>query len=57
MKERYLPRIDEEKRKEFLKMIEEMNKKRVRKVVREDGVIEYEEIKPSDPRMVGLEYL
>jgi hypothetical protein len=54
VKERYLPRIDEEKRKEFLKMIEELDKKKVKKVVREDGVIEYEEIKPSDPRMVGL---
>lgn len=34
-----------------------MNKKKVKKVVREDGSVEYEELKPSDPRMVGLEYL
>jgi hypothetical protein len=34
VKERYLPRIDEEKRREFLKMIEDLGKKRVKKVRR-----------------------
>jgi hypothetical protein len=38
VKERYLPRIDEEKRKEFLKIIDDLNnKKRMKKVKREDG--------------------
>ena len=35
-------------------MIEEMDKKKVKKVIREDGSVEYEELRPSDPRMVGL---
>lgn len=39
VKERYLPRIDEEKRKEFLKLIEDMNKKKLRKVKLEDGSV------------------
>lgn len=35
VKERYLPRIDEEKRKEFLRIIEEINnKKKMKKVKR-----------------------
>lgn len=34
VKERYLPKIDEEKRKDFLKMIEDLGKKKVKKVVR-----------------------
>jgi hypothetical protein len=38
-------------------MIEDLHKKKVRKVIREDGSVEYEELRPSDPRMVGLEYL
>ena len=29
----------------------------MKKVKREDGSFDYEEIKPIDPRMVGLEYL
>ena len=57
VKERYLPKIDEEKRKDFLKMIEDLGKKKVKKVVMEDGTVEYEEVRPSDPRMLGLEYL
>ena len=57
VKERYLPKINQEKRKEFMQMIEDMKKKKIRKVVKEDGSIEYEEVKPSDPRMVGLQYL
>lgn len=34
VKERYLPRVDEEKRREFMKMIEELDRKRVKKVIR-----------------------
>ena len=34
-----------------------MDKKKIKKVVREDGSVQYEEVKPSDPRMVGLQYL
>jgi hypothetical protein len=34
-----------------------LDKKKIKKVVREDGSVEYEEVKPSDPRMMGLEYL
>lgn len=58
VKERYLPRIDEQKRKEFLKIIENLHgNKKLRKVKREDGSYDYEEVRPSDPKMVGLEYL
>jgi hypothetical protein len=38
-------------------MIEDLGKKKVKKVKREDGSYEYEEVRPSDPRMMGLEYL
>ena len=38
-------------------MMEDMGKKKVKKVKNDDGTYEYEEVKPSDPRMVGLEYL
>ena len=38
-------------------MMEEMSRKRVRKVKQQDGSYDYEELKPNDPRMVGLEYL
>jgi len=35
-----------------------MNKnKKVKKIRKEDGSVSYEEIKPSDPRLVGLGYL
>ena len=34
-----------------------MDKKKIKKVVREDGSVQYEEVKPSDPRMMGLQYL
>jgi len=41
-----------------LKLIEDMKKnKRVKKILKEDGSISYEEIKPADPRQVGLGYL
>jgi hypothetical protein len=53
-----LPRIDEEKRKEFLKIIEDLDRnKKFKKVKREDGSVDYEEIKVGDPKIVGLEYL
>lgn len=38
-------------------MIQDLGKKKVKKVKKEDGTYEYEEIRPSDPRMMGLEYL
>jgi hypothetical protein len=37
-----------------MKMIEDMDKKKIKKVVREDGSVDYEEVRPIDPRMVGL---
>lgn len=37
-----MPRIDEEKRREFLKLIEEMGRKRLKKVKKQDGSFEYE---------------
>ena len=41
VKERYLPRIDEEKRRELLKMMDDLGKKKVKKVKHEDGSYEY----------------
>jgi hypothetical protein len=35
-------------------MIEDLSKKKIKKVKKEDGSYEYEEVRPSDPRMVGL---
>ena len=34
-----------------------MDKKKVKKVIRQDGSVQYEQVRPSDPRMVGLQYL
>jgi hypothetical protein len=42
VKERYLPRIDEDKRREILKLMDDMNRKRLKKVKRQDGSVEYE---------------
>ena len=41
VKERYLPRVDEEKRNELLVMMEEMGKKKVKKIRHQDGSYEY----------------
>ena len=35
-------------------MIEDLSKKKIKKVKKEDGSYEYEDVRPSDPRMVGL---
>ena len=60
VKEKYLPKVDEQKKKEMDTLIEELelnSKKKYKKKVLEDGNILYEEIKESDTRDIGMQYL
>ena len=59
VKEKFQPKVDEEKRKELLNMIEEMelNKKHVKRTKLENGSVVYEELREVDPKILGMEYL
>lgn len=59
VKEKFKPKIDEEKRKELMNMIEEMDlgRKHVKRVRLDNGSVMYEQLKPADAKMIGMSYL
>lgn len=59
VREKYQPRVDPDKRKELLNLIEEMEigNRRVKKTRLPNGSVVYEEMRAGDAKMMGMEYL
>lgn len=52
--------MDEEKKKEMMTLIEELelnSRRKLKKTKLENGAVVYEEIKEADPRTLGIMYL
>lgn len=59
VRQKYKPKVDEDKRKQLSLLIEELelNKKRVKKTTLQNGDVVYEELNSADHRIVGMKYL